>query len=68
MTRLWSGTLGAYDWHFLYLSTTTMALPMLMNGGADCGPSNALQGFSKQFDQDRGAAHVSVSCGCWHTP
>ncbi|EUC64282.1 peroxisomal targeting signal 1 receptor [Rhizoctonia solani AG-3 Rhs1AP] len=34
-----------------------MALPMLMNGGADCGPSNALQGFSKQFDQDRGAAH-----------
>ncbi|CAE6430679.1 unnamed protein product [Rhizoctonia solani] len=34
-----------------------MALPMLMNGGADCGPSNALQGFAKQFDQDRGAAH-----------
>ncbi|QRV94194.1 peroxisomal targeting signal 1 receptor [Ceratobasidium sp. AG-Ba] len=34
-----------------------MALPMLMNGGADCGPSNALQGFSKQFDQDRGAVH-----------
>lgn len=34
-----------------------MALPMLMNGGAECGPSNALQGFAKQFDQDRGAAH-----------
>lgn len=30
---------------------------MLMNGGADCGPSNPLQGLSKQFDQDRGAAH-----------
>ncbi|CAE6518036.1 unnamed protein product [Rhizoctonia solani] len=37
-----------------------MALPMLMNGGADCGPSNALQGFSKQFDQDRGAAHDRI--------
>ncbi|KAF8678465.1 Tetratricopeptide repeat [Rhizoctonia solani] len=37
-----------------------MALPMLMNGGAECGPSNALQGFSKQFDQDRGAAHDRI--------
>ncbi|KAG8678694.1 hypothetical protein FRC08_017577, partial [Ceratobasidium sp. 394] len=34
-----------------------MALPMLMNGGADCGPSNALQGFAKQFDHDRGPVH-----------
>ncbi|KAF7306043.1 hypothetical protein HMN09_00759000 [Mycena chlorophos] len=31
-----------------------MALPLLMNGGADCGPSNPLQGLSKRFDQDRG--------------
>ncbi|KZS93963.1 TPR-like protein [Sistotremastrum niveocremeum HHB9708] len=31
-----------------------MALPMLVNGGADCGPSNPLQGLSKRFDQDRG--------------
>ncbi|KAF7361678.1 hypothetical protein MVEN_00511300 [Mycena venus] len=30
-----------------------MALPMLVNN-ADCGPSNALQGLSKRFDQDRG--------------
>ncbi|KAF8894037.1 hypothetical protein BD779DRAFT_1609638 [Infundibulicybe gibba] len=30
-----------------------MALPMLV-GGADCGPSNPLQGLSKRFDQDRG--------------
>lgn len=31
-----------------------MSLPMLFNGGADCGPSNPLQGLSKRFDQDRG--------------
>ncbi|KAF9010527.1 hypothetical protein BDQ17DRAFT_1387762 [Cyathus striatus] len=30
-----------------------MALPMLV-GGSECGPSNPLQGLSKQFDQDRG--------------
>ncbi|KAJ7076321.1 hypothetical protein B0H15DRAFT_941269 [Mycena belliarum] len=30
-----------------------MALPMLVNG-ADCGPSNPLQGLSKRFDHDRG--------------
>ncbi|KAJ7594290.1 hypothetical protein C8J56DRAFT_1160936 [Mycena floridula] len=30
-----------------------MALPTLFNG-ADCGPSNPLQGLSKQFDRDRG--------------
>ncbi|KII92743.1 hypothetical protein PLICRDRAFT_172796 [Plicaturopsis crispa FD-325 SS-3] len=30
-----------------------MALPMLVSG-ADCGPSNPLQGLSKQFDRDRG--------------
>ncbi|CAE6430898.1 unnamed protein product [Rhizoctonia solani] len=37
-----------------------MALPMLMNGGAECGPSNALQGFAKQFDHDRGAAYDRI--------
>ncbi|KAK7687171.1 hypothetical protein QCA50_009675 [Cerrena zonata] len=31
-----------------------MALPLLVNGGAECGPSNALQGLSKKLDQDRG--------------
>ncbi|KAK7053457.1 hypothetical protein VNI00_004083 [Paramarasmius palmivorus] len=30
-----------------------MALPMLV-GGAECGPSNPLQGLTKRFDQDRG--------------
>ncbi|KAF9075428.1 hypothetical protein BDP27DRAFT_1315002 [Rhodocollybia butyracea] len=30
-----------------------MALPMLV-GGAECGPSNPLQGLSKRFDNDRG--------------
>ncbi|CAL1707360.1 unnamed protein product [Somion occarium] len=30
-----------------------MSLPLLVNG-ADCGPSNPLQGLSKRFDQDRG--------------
>ncbi|KAF9529189.1 hypothetical protein CPB83DRAFT_869092 [Crepidotus variabilis] len=30
-----------------------MALPMLA-GGAECGPSNALQGLTKRLDQDRG--------------
>ncbi|KAG6867862.1 hypothetical protein C0993_010088 [Termitomyces sp. T159_Od127] len=30
-----------------------MALSMLA-GGAECGPSNPLQGISKRFDQDRG--------------
>lgn len=34
-----------------------MALPMLV-GGSDCGPSNPLQGLSKQFDQDRGIQQV----------
>ncbi|KAF9454044.1 TPR-like protein [Macrolepiota fuliginosa MF-IS2] len=32
-----------------------MSLPMLFAGGAECGPSNPLQGLSKRFDQDRGA-------------
>lgn len=36
-----------------------MALPMLV-GGADCGPSNPLQGLSKRFDQDRGLQQVST--------
>ncbi|TBU47668.1 TPR-like protein [Dichomitus squalens] len=30
-----------------------MSLPLLVNG-AECGPSNPLQGLSKRFDQDRG--------------
>lgn len=34
-----------------------MALSMLV-GGADCGPSNPLQGLSKRFDQDRGIQQV----------
>jgi peroxin-5 len=34
-----------------------MALPMLING-ADCGPSNALQGLTKNFDHDRGLQQV----------
>lgn len=32
----------------------TMSLPMLVNGGSECGPTNPLQGLAKQFDQDRG--------------
>jgi len=35
-----------------------MALPMLVGGGAECGPSNPLQGLSKRFDQDRGVQQV----------
>ncbi|KAF8904468.1 hypothetical protein CPB84DRAFT_1677396 [Gymnopilus junonius] len=31
-----------------------MALPMLVGGGAECGPSNPLQGLTKQLDRDRG--------------
>lgn len=38
-----------------------MALPMLIGGGAECGPSNPLQGLSKRFDQDRGIQQVSLS-------
>lgn len=45
----------------LHSTYSTMALPMLMNGGAECGPSNPLQGLSKQFDQDRSAAQVSIA-------
>lgn len=37
-----------------------MALPMLV-GGADCGPSNPLQGLSKRFDSDRGLQQVDIS-------
>lgn len=40
---------------------TTMSLPMLFAGGAECGPSNPLQGLSKRFDQDRGVQQVSHS-------
>ena len=39
-----------------------MSLSMLV-GGADCGPSNALQGLSKQFDRDRGLQQV-CHCSC----
>ncbi|KAF9469921.1 hypothetical protein BDZ94DRAFT_1317018 [Collybia nuda] len=39
-----------------------MALPMLV-GGSDCGPSNPLQGLSKQFDQDRGAQQDHFGAG-----
>lgn len=38
-----------------------MALPMLVSGGADCGPSNPLQGLSKRFDQDKGLQQVYSS-------
>ncbi|KAJ7680569.1 hypothetical protein DFH06DRAFT_1163540 [Mycena polygramma] len=39
-----------------------MALPMLVNN-ADCGPSNALQGLSKRFDQDRGLQQDHFGAG-----
>lgn len=40
-----------------------MALPMLFNG-QDCGPSNPLQGLTKQFDRDRGIQQVAcLRCG-----
>ena len=38
-----------------------MALPMLVGGGAECGPSNPLQDLSKRFDQDRGIQQVYSS-------
>ncbi|KAL4074264.1 hypothetical protein J3A83DRAFT_4234766 [Scleroderma citrinum] len=31
-----------------------MSLSMLVNGGAECGPTNPLRGLAKQFDHDRG--------------
>ncbi|KAG5648593.1 hypothetical protein DXG03_003204 [Asterophora parasitica] len=39
-----------------------MALSMLA-GGADCGPSNPLQGLSKRFDQDRGIQQDHFGAG-----
>ncbi|KAH9931071.1 TPR-like protein [Epithele typhae] len=39
-----------------------MSLPMLVNG-ADCGPSNPLQGLSKRFDQDRGVQQDHFGAG-----
>lgn len=39
-----------------------MALPMLVGGGAECGPSNPLQGLTKRFDQDRGLQQVCRVC------
>lgn len=43
-----------------YFTLLTMSLPMLVNG-AECGPSNPLQGLSKRFDQDRGIQQVRTS-------
>ncbi|KAG5733004.1 Peroxisomal targeting signal receptor [Termitomyces sp. T112] len=39
-----------------------MALSMLA-GGAECGPSNPLQGLSKRFDQDRGLQQDHFGAG-----
>ncbi|CDO70590.1 hypothetical protein BN946_scf184656.g4 [Trametes cinnabarina] len=39
-----------------------MSLPLLVNG-AECGPSNPLQGLSKRFDQDRGTQQDQFSAG-----
>ncbi|KAI0374062.1 TPR-like protein [Pilatotrama ljubarskyi] len=39
-----------------------MSLPLLVNG-AECGPSNPLQGLSKQFDRDRGIQQDQFSAG-----
>ncbi|TFK93757.1 TPR-like protein [Polyporus arcularius HHB13444] len=39
-----------------------MSLPLLVNG-AECGPSNPLQGLSKRFDQDRGIQQDQFSAG-----
>ncbi|KAF5380491.1 hypothetical protein D9615_004572 [Tricholomella constricta] len=39
-----------------------MALSMLA-GGADCGPSNPLQGLAKRFDQDRGLQQDHFGAG-----
>jgi len=38
----------------------TMSLPLLVGGGAECGPSanNPLRGLTKNFDQDRGVQQV----------
>ncbi|KAF8200672.1 hypothetical protein BJ912DRAFT_1122391 [Pholiota molesta] len=40
-----------------------MALPMLVGSGAECGPSNPLQGLSKRFDQDRGLQQDHFGAG-----
>lgn len=40
-----------------------MALPMLVGGGAECGPSNPLQGLSKRFDKDRGLQQDHFGAG-----
>ncbi|KAI0645671.1 TPR-like protein [Trametes meyenii] len=39
-----------------------MSLPLLVNG-AECGPSNPLQGLSKRFDQDRGLQQDQFAAG-----
>lgn len=33
----------------------------MLVGGAECGPSNPLQGLSKRFDSDRGLQQVDIS-------
>lgn len=37
-----------------------MSLPLLVGGGAECGPSanNPLRSLAKNFDKDRGAQQV----------
>src|ERR1700761_7142440 len=40
-----------------------MALPLLVSGGADCGPVNPLSRFTKQFDNDRATHAVSTLFG-----
>ncbi|KAH9485130.1 Peroxisomal targeting signal receptor [Psilocybe cubensis] len=40
-----------------------MALPMLVGGGAECGPSNPLQNLSKRFEQDRGIQQDHFGAG-----
>ncbi|KAF8973114.1 hypothetical protein BDZ97DRAFT_1779464 [Flammula alnicola] len=44
-------------------SSSVMALPMLVGGAAECGPSNPLQGLSKRFDQDRGLQQDHFGAG-----
>lgn len=39
-----------------------MSLPLLVGGGAECGPAanNPLRGLAKNFDQDRGVQQVCI--------
>lgn len=49
--------------HHLLSVKLIMALPMLING-ADCGPSNALQGLTKNLERDRGLQQVCQCAYC----